>query len=209
MKKFISLLLTGIMALSLSACASLDKEAASAPVEAYLNALKAGDLDTVTEYEAEDYRESGVTAAMGSFETMLESAGMGSQFNTEAQKFMQEWVKLCFADYTIEDVKQGENKDEAQVTVSITGLPFEQANVEQLISETETDMQDDLRTYVQSGADLSDPEKMYGDIGKMVFDTMIEKLKKEESATSTVVFVTRKQADSDTWLIVNALEPAK
>lgn len=208
MKKFISLLLTGIMALSLSACASLDKEAASAPVEAYLNALKAGDLDTVTEYEAEDYRESGVTAAMDAFETMLESAGMGGQFNTEAQKFMQEWVKLCFADYTIEDVKQGENKDEAQVTVSITGLPFEQANVEQLIEETNIDIQKQLRVYILNHADLSNQEKTYGDIGKMVFDTMIEKLKEQEPSKTTVVFFTKKQEDSNKWLIEDALEPA-
>lgn len=209
MKKLIAFVTACFLSLSVAGCSGFDKEAASAPVTGYLDALSVGDLDKASEYESKEFSLNSITGAVQTYEEVLRSAGFGDTFNQEFAKFIQSWVQMCFTNYKIESVEPGKEKTEAQVTVSIQGLPLGQAGMEQMVAEAEADMQKDLQEYIKNDADLSDPEKLYGDVGKMVFDRMTEKLQAQDKVQSTVIFTTARQDDSDKWVITSALEQVK
>lgn len=201
MKKFFSLILTALMVFALAGCSSLDKDAVKAPVVGYLDALKAGDLNKALEYESPDY-SNGAGEAAEAFNNVISSAGLGEKFESEASGFLKNWIQKSFQEYTIGDITEADDKDTAYVMADVTGIPLDEEEIEALMNTAIVEPEGDLTEYAENLTDVSDMDKIYGDIAEMLYDKLNAKLDEMTPQTETMRFTVKKD-DSGNWLIAN------
>lgn len=183
MKKFISLILSFIMSLTLIGCGSEShEEEIKNTIDTYFASIKSGDYNKSMEITTKN--NGGYTDNFGLSE--LEDSlvnefndinNMGEVFNEEAKKFTSYVMSKAIGDFSIDEVK--EKNDQATVLVSGKCLNFEkfapsklELDVEGLSKKYLNEHLDELnKIYAERGQDAMN-QKIFDDITPEIFDRM-------------------------------------
>lgn len=197
MKRIICLILGCLL---LTGCQPVNEEAAKAPVTGFLNAIQEGDLTKAAEFEADDLTGmNSLVEDTGEFDALLEKAGLGEAFNAQAQEFQKKETALAVQTYEIESVSG--HGSTATVKAGITGIPVSELDPETMMKDIEQELSDDIHAYAQQHPEESDQGKILGDLGKIIFDRMYEKIAGQQPVDKVLNFQVVKEEKSDTWKI--------
>lgn len=202
MKRIVYLLLGCLL---LAGCQPLDEEAVKAPVVGYLSAISEGDLEKAAQFESKDVTgDESLVENTDSFEEELKEMNFGEAFDAQAQEFLKKETALAVDTYEIESVSG--RGSSATVTAGIQGIAVSEIDPVTLMTDVQDELKNDFAKYGQEHPDETDQNKIYGDLGKLIFDRMYERISSEQPTDKVLIFQVEKAEDSEDWKITSIKE---
>ncbi|MBB5183721.1 hypothetical protein [Catenisphaera adipataccumulans] len=153
MKKLLTILLSGLLVFSISACqstetntsqttstsststSSADIEAQKEVAQAYIEAIQNGDIDTANSYCTDDFSDAfEIKSTYDEFEDLLSKYNLEDTYGSQADQAIAYICQKVFKEYSMSD-----NTDSVQATISAID-----------ISQIKSDVKSAVKTYIKN-----------------------------------------------------------